>query len=256
MAVIGAVPYLNGRPLVRWFWDTPAGRASGVRLVEAVPSRLSVMIENGEVSAALVSSVELFRRPGLTHAPNAGVVADGAVRSVRLFSRVPLDEIRSVALDTSSLTSVALVRILLAERFGVRPVCRPAAPNLTDMLTGADAALLIGDAGYREYPELGPLHILDLGAGWKELTGLPFVYAAWIGRPDALTPDLAAALLEAKNWGKKHLADIARAEYRRLDETYDRSFDYLTNVMRYDIGPREEEALALFGEKVREHRLV
>ena len=252
---IGTVPYLNGRPLVRWFWDTEEGRASGVRVVEAVPSRLAEQLETGEVAAAMVSSIELFRKPGLIHAPGAGVIADGPVRSVRMFSRVPFAEIRTVALDTSSLTSVALLKILLAEGYGLRPSYHAAAPDLSTMLQSADAALLIGDLGYRDYGDPS-LHILDLGEGWKALTGLPFVYALWIGWPERLTPPLNAALAQAKEWGKAHLEGIARAEYRRLDETYERSYDYLTEVMRYDLEPREEEALRLFGEKSVQHGLV
>jgi chorismate dehydratase len=248
---IGTVPYLNARPLVRWFWDTEEGRASGVNVVEAVPSQLAVLLERGEVASALVSSVELFRIKGLTFAPGAGVIADGAVRSVRLFSKVPLDKIQTVALDTSSLTSVALLRLLLSEQYNLSPEYLHAAPNLAAMLEQADAGLLIGDPGYREYPELGPLHILDLGAGWKALTGLPFVYAAWIGTPPGLTPALCETLHRAKEWGKMHLEEIANAEFKRLDETYERSLTYLTEVMRYDMGDREAAALRLFGEKVR-----
>jgi chorismate dehydratase len=245
--VIGSVPYLNGRPLVRWFTDTEEGRASGVRVVEAVPSKLARMLEAGEVAAALVSSFELLRTPGLVYAPGMAVAADGPVLSVRMLSKVPVREVRRVALDTSSLTSVALLKILLAEAYGLAPEYVPHPPHLERMLAEADAALLIGDLGYRDY---GPdLHALDLGAAWKDLTGLPFAYALWIGYPDKLTPDLAATLRRAKDWGEAHLEQIARAEFERLDETYERSRDYLTRIMRYTVGPREEEALRLFGEK-------
>ena len=253
-AVIGSVPYLNARPLVRWFTDTAEGGASGVRIVEAVPSELAHWLERGDIAAALVSSVELFRRPGLGYAPGIGVVADGPVRSVRLLSKVPVAQITSVALDTSSLTSVALLKILLAERFGLAPRYRPAAPDLAQMLADADAALLIGDLGYRDYDP--SLHVLDLGAAWKELTGLPFVYALWIGPPDCLTTRLVAALTRARAWGTAHLDDIACQECGRLGETYERSRRYLVEVMRYHVGPREEQALELFGQKARQHGLL
>lgn len=254
--IIGTVPYLNARPLVRWFWDTEEGRASGVNVVEAVPSRLALMLEREEVAAALVSSIELFRTVGLIHAPGVGVVSEGPVRSVRLFSRVPFAEIRTVALDVSSLTSVALTKILLTEQYGIHPRYTSARPDLAAMLAEADAALLIGDLGYRDYPDLGPLHILDLGEGWHALTGLPFVYAAWVGRPDAITPRLAEILARAKEWGKTHRLEVAEAEFGRLNESYERTRSYLVDVMHYDIGPREEEALRLFGEKARMLGLV
>lgn len=246
--IIGSVPYLNGRPLMRWFTDTPEGRASGVSVVEAVPSRLAQMLEKREIAAALVSSVELFRAPGLTYAPGCAVIADGTVESVRLFSRVSVGDIRRVALDTSSLTSVALTKIILRERYGLTPEYVSAPPDLRTMLTNADAALLIGDLGYRDYG--AGFVTLDLGAEWKTLTGLPFVYACWIGYPDFLTPELIALLHTAKEWGTQNLLAIADAEYAALGETPQRARHYLTDIMRYTMGRREEAALALFGAKV------
>ena len=244
---IGTVPYLNGRPLVRYFWDTKAGRNAGVRVVEAVPSRLATMLEAGDIDVALVSSFELFRTPGLCYVAGAGVIAEGPVRSVRLLSKVPIERIETVALDTSSLTSVALLKILLAESYRLSPVYASAPPDLEAMLAQSDAALLIGDLGYRDYDHA--LFALDLGEAWKALTGLPFVYAAWIGPQERLTPSLASLLLRAKEWGSHHLQEIAEREFRRLDESYDRSLRYLTEVMQYDLGAREEEALRQFGEK-------
>lgn len=252
--LIGSVPYLNGRPLMRWFTDTEEGRNSGVSVVEAVPSSLAQRLEAGEIAAALVSSVELFRGPGFIHAPGCAVIADGAVESVRILSRVPIERIRTVALDTSSLTSVALTKIILSERHGLEPEYVPHAPDLARMMGVADAALLIGDLGYRDYgSEYLPL---DLGAEWKALTGLPFVYACWIGYPERLTHDLVRHLQTAKEWGIRNLLAIADGEYRRIDETRERSRHYLTEVMQYTLGQREESALALFGEKVRAHGLV
>lgn len=245
--IIGSVPYLNARPLVRWFSDTEAGRASGVRVVEAVPSELARRLARGEVAAALVSSIELFRQPGFRFAPNIAIAADGPVHSVRLLSRAPIESIRSVALDTSSLTSVALLQILLAERYGLSPRYLPAAPDLEPMLAEADAALLIGDLGYREYDRR--LYTLDLGEGWRDLTGLPFTYALWVGPEGGLTRPLAATLLRAKEWGTAHREEIARLEYGRRGETYARTYHYLSEIMCYDLGPREQAALGLFGRK-------
>lgn len=244
---IGSVPYLNARPLVRWFQDTQEGRDCGVDVIEAVPSELARMLERGEVATALVSSFELFRVPGLSYAPGIAVAAEGSVRSVRLLSRVPWDRVKSVALDASSLTSAALTKILLHEQFGLTPRFIDHRPDLNTMLQVADAALLIGDPGYREYDP--GLYTLDLGAAWKDLTGLPFVYALWIGHPSGLTDSLSAVLRKAKEWGTANLRPIALTEYGRLDETFERTHDYLTEVMRYDLGPREEEALRIFGEK-------
>ena len=230
---LGSVPYLNAKPLVRWFSDTPEGHQAGVHVIEAVPSALAKMLEADTVAAALVSSVELFRAPNLTHAPGIGVVADGPVESVRLLSRVPIEEIKTVALDTSSLTSVALLKILLTEQYHLSPSYVAHAPDLDAMLTIADAGLLIGDIGYRAYDS--QLHVLDLGAGWKTLTGLPFVYACWVGRAERLSPALVDTLARAKAWGTQHLVEIANAEHAQLGETQARARHYLTEVMRYDI---------------------
>lgn len=239
---------------MRWFTDTPEGKASGITVVEAVPSVLARMLEAGEIATALVSSVELFRKPGFTHAPGCAVIADGAVESVRVLSRVPIGKIRKVALDTSSLTSVALTKIILSERYGLHPDYISHAPDLGQMMKVADAALLIGDLGYRDYGL--DFHALDLGAEWKALTGLPFVYACWVGFPEQMTPELVRNLQHAKEWGTQNLLAIADAEYTSLDETQARSRHYLTEVMQYTLGSREEAALALFGEKVRAHGLV
>lgn len=239
---------------MRWFTNTEQGRASGVSVIEAVPSALARMLEAGEIAAAMVSSVELFRQPGLTHAPGIGVVAEGPVESVRMLSKVPIREIRRVALDTSSLTSVALLKVLLAERYGLTPGYISHPPHLGSMLEDADAALLIGDLGYRDY---GPEYVsFDLGAEWKALTGLPFVYACWIGYPERLTSELLAALAIAKEWGTNNLLTIAEGEYGPLEETHERTRHYLTEIMRYTVGDREEAALRLYGEKVRAHGLV
>lgn len=250
---IGSVPYLNARPLVRWFTDTIAGRGSGVRVEEAVPSVLADMLEAGELAAALVSSIELFRRPDLCYAAGTGVAAEGPVLSVRMLSRKPIPMVQSVALDTSSLTSVALLKILLAEQYGLCPRYVPSPPDLSCMLASADAALLIGDIGYREYEP--SLHVLDLGAAWKELTGLPFVYAVWIGTESSLA-SVADLLTSARLWGTGHLEQIAKSEFDQRGETLERTRHYLADIMRYEIGSREEEALRLFGEKAAAHGLV
>ena len=138
------------------------------------------MLREGELDVANCSIFESFQNPDITIIPNISISAYGAVKSVRLFSRVPLSDIRSVALDSSSLTSAALIQILLAELHGIEPRYKNFPPDLELMLDACDAGLLIGDLklfdfhdGTQEY---------DLGQDWLELTGLPFVYAAWQAR--------------------------------------------------------------------------
>lgn len=246
---IGSVPYLNARPLTDWFTETEAGRATGAELEFILPSALAPRLEPGDFAAALVSSVAWVRRPQLIYAPGVAVACDGTVRSVRLFSQVPVEKIRRVALDTSSLTSVTLTKVLLEERFGLTPEYTPMPPDLSAMLEHHDAALLIGDKGYRDYDQ--GLLVLDHGEVWKEWTGLPFVFALWIGREDLLTAERMAYFLQAKEWGVAHLSEIAARRAAEHGESVTRAESYFSQAIVYDLGEREEAGLRLFSEKVR-----
>jgi chorismate dehydratase len=251
---LGSVPYLNARPLTDWFTETEAGRALGASVAYILPSQLAPRLEPGDFAAGLVSSVAWVRRPQLCYVPGVSVACEGPVRSVRLFSKKPLEQIQTVALDTSSLTSVTLTKILLKEHFGLRPRYTPLPPDLDTMLAEHDAALLIGDKGYRDYPDT--LTVLDLGEAWTAWTGLPFVFALWIGRPDLLTPELCAYLQEAKAWGVQHLDEIAARRAGEHGESTERAAAYFSKAIVYDLGEREEAGLRLFAEKVRKNGLI
>jgi chorismate dehydratase len=204
MFTLGVVSYLNALPLYRTL------EASGkVRVRRAVPSRLAAMLDAGQCDAAIMPVVDFLRGVGSRMISDAcigtKIEGDGAVESVLLFHRVPLEKIQSVAVDTGSHTSVALTRILLADAYGVLPPFREHAPNLAQMLQECEAALLIGDAALEaknaveaslDFPHH---HILDLGRAWKKLTGLPFVFAAWIARGDLSENDaqVLAGVLQA-----------------------------------------------------------
>ena len=245
--VIGSVPYLNEKPLTRWFGHTDEGRASGIEVVYAVPSQLARMLADGEIAAALVSSFEYFRTPGYAIVPAVSISGQDDIESVRAFSRLPWRQTQSVALDTSSLTSVALLKIVLAEQFQSHPAFLHHAPVLADMLQAADAALLIGDKGW--LADDRGLITLDLGRAWRRLTGLPFVYAVWLGKSENITPELAQALNTAKEWGQTQFAPIAREQAALLGCSEEMCRHYLTDVMDYDLGEEHQDALALFGAK-------
>jgi len=184
---LGVVSYLNALPLYR----TLEARGE-VRIIRVVPSKLAGLLEAGECDAAIMPVVDFLRGVGESIISDAciGTKLEGAgnVRSVLLFHRVPLEKIGSVAVDTSSHSSVALTRIILADAHGVLPPFHEHAPNLAQMLRHHEAALLIGDAALEAKAAVEvsidnpKAHILDLGAAWKELTGLPFVFAAWAAR--------------------------------------------------------------------------
>lgn len=241
---VGSVPYLNAKPLVRLFEE----RESPVRVVYDVPSRLPPLLAGGEAQAILVSSIESLRHPRLFVADDVAIASRGEVMSVRLFSRKPFDQIRRLALDASSMTSNALARIILRRCFGAEPECSPQAPNLDAMLQSHDAALLIGDNGMQA--AAGGLEALDLGAAWRKLTGLPFVWALWVG-DSALSGDLGDHLREARSHGEANLDRIAREESAGLGLEEDTCVHYLTRVMTYRFGPEERAGLDRFRDEAR-----
>ncbi len=251
--VVGTVPYLNAAPLVAWF-RTPEGRQSGVDLVSDVPSRLAHMVRKGEVACALVSSIELLRRRDWQAVADIAIASTGEVLSVRLFSKVPLERVRSVALDTSSLTSAALVQVLFARYWQAQPEYIPSLPDLDRMLKRADSALLIGDKGMLAQGE--GLIVADLGEEWYRWTGLPFVWALWLGKAERIRSSLVETLVRAREWGLSHLDQIIRSETARLgcDESLVRR--YLCDVMQYQLTPAHEEALVRFGEECRKLGLI
>ena len=251
---IGSVPYLNEKPLTRWFSHTDEGRASDIEVVYAVPSELARMLAAGEIAAALVSSFEYFRTPGYCIAPGVSISGQDDIESVRAFARVPWRKIESLALDTSSLTSAALLKILLAEQLDSHPAFLNAAPDLDGMLAQADACLLIGDKGM--LADGRGLSVLDLGHAWRRLTGLPFVYAVWMGREENITPHLVSSLAVSKAWGLTQIEVIAEEESRRIGASVRQCHHYLTEVMDYDLGEEHLQALATFGAKARAQQLL
>jgi chorismate dehydratase len=249
---IGSVPYLNAKPLVDWFHSPNCD--ADVEVVYAVPSRLAAMLRAGEIDVCNCSIFESLRLHGLSIIPNISISSDGDVKSVRLFCRVPISRVQSVALDSSSLTSAALTRIILSELYGIAPVYFDAQPELDAMLEDCDAGLIIGDL------KLFDLHagttVYDLGERWKVLTALPFVYAAWQTPTDKATPEMAEILSAAKNWGLSRLEELARKWALRMDLPFERCLEYFLNAMQYDLTDRHVEGLRLFQEKCLTHGLI
>lgn len=241
MRTIGAVPYLNARPLVRSLEDP----VSGVRVIYDVPSRLPAMLDESRADAVLVSSIEALTRPNARIAPGVSISSLGEVLSVRLFSKVPPQEIRAVGLDASSMTSNLLAEIVLAEVYGIRPATSLSDSEPASTLRHCDAALLIGDCGMRTSAQ--GLYVIDLGAAWASMTGLPFVWALWVGG-DRLDEDLAGCLVEARRRGEAGLDEIIAEE---VDSgRWERSLceRYLREVMDYGLSEGHLEGLRLFGE--------
>jgi chorismate dehydratase len=223
---VGGVGYAVGAPLIACVADAAAASGERCEVVRAPPAELIEELRRGRLDAALVSSIEAFRRRGYAMLADLGIAADGAVRSVRAFLRRGGSP-RTVAVDRASASSAALLRVLLA-RAGVRdadwseidPTDRP------DLLP-ADVVLLIGDAGLRAEP--GAREVLDLGIAWRSWTGLPFVFAGWLLRPGADSDRLARVL--------RHARTLARE--RRIE-------DGTGGAVHYELTSRDLAGLARF----------
>ena len=260
VARIGAVQYLNTRPLVHRLAAGDQRAASPpLSLSYDVPSRLADRLAAGQLDVALIPVVEVFRGGG-SIVSNACIACRGPVMSVKLFFRTRPDKVRRIALDEGSRTSAVLGRILLAERFSVRPEVEqlPIHASLDD--TDADAVLLIGDRA------LGPVRggfqlVWDLGDEWCRWTGLPFVFAAWAARPglgfrEGELRGIAARLEAARDGGVANLAAIAAAEAAGHGLTVPQCLGYLRDNLHYHLGPDEKEAIRRFRELAAAHGLV
>jgi chorismate dehydratase len=237
---VGSVKYLNAVPLTRGLED---------EIIFATPARLAEMLQKDEIDAGLVSITEVLFHDRYDVLDTIAIASLGEVKSVFFAHRKPLEDVKEVFCDTASLTSVNLLRVLLAER-GLRPEFKP----LPDYQTAGrhDAVLLIGD------PALGFLfgphehEIMDLGAAWLELTKLPFVYAAWALRRGLENAPLRRQLREARDFGLDTLDSIIR---NRTEYDYDFRKDYLGWHIHYHLGTDEKRGIAKFIELLRKHGL-
>jgi len=246
---LGAVSYLNAEPPVHGL-DEDAG--SGFRVEREVPSRVARRLHAGEVDLGLIPSIE-YAFSDYAIVPGVAIGSRGPVRSVCLFHHGPLDRVRRVALDTSSRTSAALVKILLRERLGRDPQYVPMAPSLVDMLAVADAALLIGDPALDHE---GDAARLDLGEEWARLTGLPFVFAFWAGRAGVVGPAGVRRLQAALASGLRALPEIASRHAGGEASRAGKYEGYLRENIVYRLGEEEQEGLREFFRRARALSLV
>lgn len=238
---LGAVSYLNTKPLV---YGLEAQRdLFAVRF--DVPSQCAALLHQGHVDLGLIPSVE-YLQGDYSMVPDVAIGSHGPIASVAVFTRVPIDQVRTLALDTSSRTSVALTKILCKKRWQIEPTLVPSRPNITAMLAKADAALLIGDPALDVDPEALGVTKIDLGTEWHALTGLPFVYAMWAGRPGIATPEHCVGLQEARDRGVANVSAIARTTGRGDAAREDRALRYLRDNLKYGLGAAEVAGLLTF----------
>ena len=236
---LGAVSYLNAKPLVY-------GAESTFHVRFDVPSVCARLLAAGEIDLGLVPTITYLDRVGDRFVPDVAIASDGPVASVAIFTRTPIERVRTLALDTSSRTSVALTKILCARLFDIAPSFTPEAPGLESMLASADAALLIGDpALFVDYERLGATKI-DLGESWTSLTGLPFVWAAWAGAATAADASVVQKLQRIRDAGLAHSDEIANA-YTPGDQARQAiGRRYLRENIRYDLPPRALQGLETY----------
>jgi chorismate dehydratase len=248
---IGAVNYLNAKPLI----VSLAERAPQAEIIIDLPSRLADALRAGQLDVAMIPSIEYARQPGCTIVSNACIACDGVVRSVKLYGRVPVERIGTLALDEGSRTSAALARIVLKERYGLEPAIRPLPIGASADEIAADALVLIGDRGM--LPAAGEYEFVwDLGEEWSQWTGLPFVFAMWIARPGVDLTEIAGALAAARDDGITRFAEIARTEAPGLGLSEMECLLYLRDHLKFHLGERQRQAVELFYALAGRHDLA
>jgi chorismate dehydratase len=244
---VASVSFLNARPLIEGLDHDPR-----VKLLLDVPSALLELLRDDRADVALLPVIDYQRAEGLTIVPAGGIASDGETLTVRIFSRVSIEQVRSLACDPDSHTSIALARIILARRHNVRP-------EFCDLSRASDdphqARLLIGDKVVCNEPKGFP-HQLDLGAEWKAMTGLSFVFAVWTAREGIDIPSLSEILVTARRAGMSKIDEIVRTHALPRGWPGDVARKYLTKHLSYDIGPRELEAVAHFYRLASEEGLI
>jgi chorismate dehydratase len=277
---VSIVEFLNTAPLVWGFTEGPL--AGKYDLSFTVPSQCAEALQRGDVDVAIIPSIEYQRTDGVVALPGMAVAADGEVRSLLVVSKKPIDRVQRIALDTSSRATAALVRILAPGHWGIAPEFVDAAPHPSEMLKTADAALIIGDPALRisikldalsgnvpsgepccqgdpdemPVPGFDTLFVYDVAHQWREMTGKPCVLAIWVGRKEAMTPEVVADFQASKEYGVGRVREIAEAASIKLDLPIRELERYLTENVRFDLDEENLAGLRLYFEKAAQLGLV
>jgi len=241
---VASVPYLVGRPV-----DEGLAAEPGIEFSRAVPARLARGLADGSLDVALVSSIELFRLPGASYLDGPCIAGHGHVASVQVFLRKPLPDVTRVALDPASRTSVTLAQLVWPGRACHRPQFLETPEGTDPRTVAADAWLRIGDAALREHLTEPSLPTFNPSAAWRELTGLPFVFALWVARAGVELEPWAAAFARSRTVGRARMEALAHeaAETWRLPESATRH--YLFDECLYEPGTALRPALSAFRDR-------
>ena len=251
---IAASSYLNTAPLI-WSFAYGSQRASVELLTDTAPARCAELLAAGEVDAALVPIIEYQRINDISIVPDVCVGSKTSVRSVVLATRKNnLKKIERVALDESSRTSAALVKIIFREFLGFEPLWQTSHPDLKSMLMQADAALIIGDPAMKIARD--QFRVFDLATLWREFTGFGFVFAMWMARQESVEKIGLVDFAAARDEGLAHLDEIS-AEYKpQLGLSDDEIKSYLTENIAFRMDEGMEKGLKLYFELAVKHKLI
>ncbi len=275
---ISIVQYLNTAPLVRGFTHGPL--RGKYDLSFTVPSLCAEALRSGAADIAIIPAIEYQRIDDLVVLPDLAIAAQQEVRSLLVIANKPIAQARRIALDRSSRSTQALVKILSAKHWKIAPEFAEAAPDAAAMLRDADAALLIGDpalrlalriAGTAErqpdgsmrcraqaagLAEGGALFVYDIVQQWRRMTGLPAVLAFWAGRRAVVTPEVAADFRASCKYGVARIAEIAAEAAGELHMPADELDRYLRENIDFTLGEENRRGLALYYDYAAELGLI
>lgn len=238
---VAGVSYLNTKPLLYGIERSPV--MNDMELLLDYPSNLAKDLQEGKIDMALMPVAAMPGIPGAHIVSDYGIAADGHVASVCIFSMVPMDEIETVYLDYQSRTSVRLAQLLFEKHWKKDVVFKPATENYIEYINGTTAGVIIGDRALKQLTNFE--YVYDLAAGWKEYTGLPFVFAAWIANKE-LPADFLAAFNAANAEGLKHIDTVvAETPFPYYDLKY-----YYTSDIHYLLDDEKKKGLHKFLELI------
>jgi chorismate dehydratase len=251
---IAASSYLNTAPLI-WSFLYGSQREAVELFTDTAPARCAAMLANDEVDVALVPVIEYQRIPNVALVPDVCVGSRTAVRSVVLVTRRNnLKKVERVALDNSSRTSAALVKIIFREFLGFEPEWEDAQPDLKSMLARADAALIIGDPAMKIPRD--QFRVFDLASLWHEFTGYGFVFAMWMARANKSAEIRMIDFAAARDEGLAHLDEIAGKNEGHLGLSRDEIKRYLTENIVFRVNDELERGLRLYFDLARKNKLI
>jgi predicted solute-binding protein len=275
---ISIVQYLNTAPLVWGFTNGPLAGKYDTSFT--VPSQCAEDLRAGRADVAIIPAIEYQRIPDLVILPDMSIASKKQVRSLLILAKKPLEQVKTFALDRSSRSTQALARILCAEKWKIAPEFSEAAPDLREMLSAADAALLIGDPALRislgiekeSWPgaegqlicpaaTLGIasaelLYVYDVVGEWRRLTGLPAVLAVWAARRDVATPEVAADFAASRDFGLSRIPEICFEAARELELPARALETYLRQNIDYSLDAENCRGLELYFERAAKLGLI